>query len=509
MAMSNGVQSQYDELVALLRQGALLRSCSSVLGWDEQTYLPPKGAEHRANQLSLLAGMSHELATSPRIGELLSQLEDVAELGGAQSPEAAVVRESRHRYVRATCLPRKLVEEMSRVTTLSQQAWVKARKAKCFADFLPWLKQVIQLKREEAAAVGSPTGDLYDALLDDYEPGATSAMVEGVFTPLKQQLVSLVDAIRGSGVEADLSLTTRSYPVDAQREFSTAAATAIGFDFEAGRLDIAAHPFCSGFGPGDCRLTTRYDEHHFPGAFFGTLHEAGHGMYEQGLPHEHFGTALGEAASLGIHESQSRMWENLVGRSRSFWTHFYPQAQRAFPKALSGVDLESFYRSINDVRPSWIRVEADEVTYNLHIMLRFELERALISGQLDPADLPTAWNEAFTAYFGMTPTDDSIGCMQDVHWSAGLIGYFATYSLGNMYASQFLEGACSELGDLDAMFEAGEFAPLLDWLRSNIHARGTHYRAPELVQLVTGKPLSAEPLLRHLNSKFRPLYGLS
>ncbi|MEZ6057130.1 MAG: carboxypeptidase M32, partial [Planctomycetaceae bacterium] len=381
MEMTASVAKTYGELVERLRRAALLRSCGSVLGWDEQTYLPPKGGEHRANQLALLAGMSHELGTDPRIGELLSQLEDATQLGGAGSAEAAVVREARHRYVRATCLPRKLVEEMSRVTTLSQQAWVKARKAKRFSDFLPWVSQVIQLKREEAAAVGSPSGNLYDALLDDYEPGATSEMVAGVFGPLKEELVSLVDAIRGSGVEADLSLISRRYPVSAQQEFALRAATAIGFDFEAGRLDIAAHPFCSGFGPGDCRLTTRYDEHHFPGAFFGTLHEAGHGMYEQGLPHEHFGTGLGEAASLGIHESQSRMWENLVGRSRPFWNHFYPAAQQTFPEALGGVELESFYRAINDVRPSWIRVEADEVTYNLHIMLRFELEQELISGR--------------------------------------------------------------------------------------------------------------------------------
>ena len=314
-------------------------------------------------------------------------------------------------------------------------------------------------------------------LLDDYEPGATTAMVAEVFTPLKKQLVQLVDAICGSGVQADLSILHRRYPVDAQREFSIQAATAIGFDFEAGRLDVAAHPFCSGFGPGDCRLTTRYDEHHFPGAFFGTLHEAGHGMYEQGLPTEQFGTGLGEAASLGIHESQSRMWENLVGRSLPFWKQFYPEAQHRFPEALSEVTIDQFYRAINDVRPSWIRVEADEVTYNLHIMLRFGLERELISGRLEPGDLPTAWNEGFHASFGMTPPDDALGCMQDVHWSAGLIGYFPTYALGEHVCLPVPRRGPAPIQDLDAGSDGRVRATSRFGSRTNIHAHGTWDRA--------------------------------
>jgi carboxypeptidase Taq len=501
-------EAVYQQLIQHLRRTALLKSCASVLSWDEQTYLPPKGGEFRAEQLALLAGLAHEQATDPRVGAWLTELADENALGGPDSVAAANVREARRHYHRATRLPRRLVEELSRVTTLAQQAWVQARKARSFPSFRPWLEQVVALKREEAEAVGYGDGIPYDALLDEFEPGMTSAQVADVFDPLRDRLVSLAAEIRDSRRQPDVSILSRHYPLDRQRELSLAAAAAIGFDLEAGRLDVAAHPFCSGIGPGDCRLTTRYDEHHFPGAFFGTLHEAGHGLYEQGLPPEHFGTAAGETASLGIHESQSRLWENLVGRSRAFWEFFYPRAQTTFPQALGDVPLDDFHRAINAVRPSWIRVEADEVTYNLHIMLRFDLERPLVAGDLTPADVPAAWNETFQQYFGLTPPDDALGCLQDVHWSAGLIGYFPTYALGNMYAAQFLEAARQELGDLEALFARGEFAPLLEWLRREIHRRGQTFRAARLVELVTGRPLSAEPLLRHLHARFRPLYDL-
>eukprot|EP00913_Durusdinium_trenchii_P028380 g26608.t1 len=498
----------YAELTTALRKISLLGSCASVLGWDEQTYLPPAGAEHRANQLSLVAGMRHELATSPRIGELLSELEASGELGEDDSVMAVNVRESRRQYDRATKLPQRLVEEISRITSLAQQAWVDARKKKTFGPFLPWLEQVVALKREEAEAIGYGDGVPYDALLDDYEPGAKTADVSAVFAALRKDTVALVTAIRESGRTPDGAILTRSYPIDAQRDFGKQAAAAIGFDFNAGRLDEAAHPFCSGFGPGDCRLTTRYDEHHFPGAFFGTLHEAGHGMYEQGLDRALYGTAMGESTSLGIHESQSRMWENCVGRSRAFWSHFYKPAQAAFPEALGEVSIDEFYGAINDVRPSFIRVEADEVTYNLHIMLRFELEQQLMTGDLAPAEVPNAWNERFTADFGITPDNDALGCLQDIHWSAGLFGYFPTYALGNMYAAQFFNAAKKELGDLDAMFARGEFAPLKEWLNTNIHKRGKQYRADKLVEVVTGEKLSHEPLVAQLRGKFEPLYSL-
>lgn len=498
----------YDELIHELRQIAILGSCSSVLGWDEQTYMPDAGAEHRANQLGLLAGLTHERATAPRLGELLGQLETGKFASDGETPQAVNIREARRDFDRATKLPRRLVEELSRATTLGQHAWVEARKHSNFAHFLPHLEKIVALKREEAAAIGYGAGAPYDALLDDYEAGMTAAQVQSLFAPLRESLVKLIAQIVDSGKQPDVSLLEREYPVAAQRSFSIHAAKAIGFDFRSGRLDEAAHPFCSDVGPGDTRMTTRYDPHHFPGAFFGTLHESGHGIYDQGLDKSAWGTPMGSAVSLGIHESQSRMWENFVGRSKPFWRHFYPPAQAVFSQALGDVPLADFYWAINDVRPSFIRVEADEATYNLHIMLRFELEQPLISGDLAPAEVPAVWNETFTRYFGITPPDDAQGCLQDIHWSHGGIGYFPTYTLGNMYAAQFFEAARRDLGDLDGQFVEGNYRPLKEWLNANIHRPGKQYRAQRLVEVVTGKPLSHEPLLRHLRTKYGELYGL-
>ena len=501
-------EQAYEELTTRLKQTALLESCASVLGWDEQTYMPPAGAAHRANQLSLLAGMCHERATSPVIGELLGEVEGALLVRDADSPVAANVREARRDYDRATKLPRRLVEELSYTATLSQQAWIEARKKSNFGDFQPWLQKMVALKREEAQAIGFGKGVPYDALLDTFEPGMTAADVTRLFSPLREELVKLIAAISASQRRPNREIITRQYPVDAQREFSIAAARQMGFDFEAGRLDTAAHPFCSGFGPGDTRLTTRYDEHHFPGALFGTLHEAGHGIYDQGLDRAAFGVPVGSACSLGIHESQSRMWENFVGRSKPFWDHFYPRAQTAFPEALAGTPQNEFYRAINDVQPSFIRVEADEATYNLHILLRFDLERPLVAGDLQPADVPGAWNETFTKYFGITPPDDARGCLQDIHWSGGMIGYFPTYALGNMYAAQFFAAASREIPDLPASFAHGEFRELKEWLNEKIHRRGRQFRAQRLVEVVTGESLSPQPLVRHLHQKFDELYGL-
>ena len=502
-------QSLYAELLNHVRKAALLVSCGAVLGWDRETYMPDGGNEHRANQLSLLAGVGHEWSTAPKIGELLDQLADSELTDATDSDSAANIREIRRNYERSRKLPQRLVEELSRVTALAQHHWATARRRDDFKSFAPWLKQIIDLKREEADVVGfADDGEPYDALLDEYEPGASSAGVAVVFNALRQEVVPLLDAIKGAKKRPDRSILTRRFPVERQVEFGREAAAAIGFDFNKGRLDVTTHPFCSGFGPGDCRLTTRYDESFFSSAFFGTLHESGHGMYEQGLPEEAFGTPLGSSVSLGIHESQSRMWENLVGRSRSFWEHFYARAAKLFPEALGSTALDDFHFAINAVNPSFIRVEADEVTYNLHIMLRFDLERDLISGQLQPNDVPEAWNSRFTSDFGITPASNAEGCLQDVHWSAGLLGYFPTYALGNMYAAQFFAAAEEELRDLQSQFANGEFQPLLQWLREHIHHHGQRFSAGRLVEVVTGKSLSNKPLMRHLDARFRPLYGI-
>ena len=471
--------------------------------------MPSGGNEHRANQLSLLAGVAHQWASLPRIGELLNELTDSELNDGADSDSVVNIREIKRTYERNIRLPQRLVEEMSRVTALAQHHWAESRQKKDFRTFAPWLKQIIDLKREEAAAVGfADDGEPYDALLDEYEPGAKSEGVAAVFAALRKELVPLLDAIRGAKLAPNVSILSRHFPEAVQAQLCKEAATAVGFDFDRGRLDITTHPFCSGFGPGDCRLTTRYDESFFPSAFFGTLHEAGHGMYEQGLLPEAFGTPLGNSVSLGIHESQSRLWENLVGRGAAFWKHFYPRAQKSFADAIGSTAFDDFYFAINAVSPSFIRVEADEVTYNLHIMLRFDLERDLISGSLPPEDVPEAWNDRFTADFGITPENDADGCLQDVHWSAGLFGYFPTYALGNMYASQFFAAAQEQLGGLSDQFERGEFGSLLDWLRTNIHQQGQRFSANRLVEVVTGEQLSNRQLMTHLNDRFRPLYGL-
>jgi carboxypeptidase Taq len=500
----------YRELLSDWRELTILASIASQLSWDEQTCLPPGGAALRAEQLSRLAGMIHERLTSPKLGERIGALEERPDLDpdGPEGPRAADVREARRRFDRSTKLPRRLVEELSRVTSLAQQQWVRARRNSDFPAFRPWLEQIVALKREEASAIGATDGELYDALLDDYEPGARSADVARVFDELRRDLVPLVHAIAGSSRRPDVSILSRLYPKEAQRAFAREAAAAIGFRFDDGRLDESPHPFCQGMGPGDCRLTTRYDESHFSGAFFGVLHEAGHGIYEQGLDPRTFGTPTGEAASLGIHESQSRLWENFVGRSRAFWTYCYPRAQAVFPDALGDVAVDAFYAAVNDVRASLIRVEADEVTYNLHVMIRFDLERGLLRGELQVADVPAAWNEAYQRYLSIAPPDDARGCLQDIHWSGGMIGYFPTYALGNMYAAQLYEAAERSLGKLDARLARGDFAPLTRWLNENVHRHGRRYRPGRLIERITDAPLSHRPLISHLRAKYEPLYDL-
>jgi carboxypeptidase Taq len=497
----------YAALIARAREHHLLGSCASVLSWDEHTYMPRQGAALRAEQMALLARMTHDLLTAPEVGELLAAVEGSDLVRDPESDPAVNVREIRRAYDRAVKLPKELVAELARVTTLAQQAWQQARQANDFPLFRPWLERVVALKRQEAEAVGYREAP-YDALLDEYEPGATAAEITRVFASLRADLVPLIAAVRASGRSPRREVLERSYPVDRQQVFGQAAAAAIGFDFNAGRLDVTAHPFCTGIGPGDCRITTRYNPRHFNEAFFGVLHESGHGMYEQGLDPEHAGTPRGSAASLGIHESQSRLWENQVGRSRPFWEHFFPRARQVFLDALGDVALDDFLFAVNEVRPSYIRVEADEATYNLHVVLRFELEQALMTGDLKPADVPAAWDEKFRQLFDRTPPSQAQGCLQDIHWSGGLVGYFPTYTLGNLYAAQFMERARQDLGDLDADFRRGEFGRLKGWLNEKVHRPGQRYRPAELCRRVTGKPLTHQPLLAYLKTKYAPLYGL-
>lgn len=516
--------SPFAELCALSRQTATLASVEAMLSWDQETYMPPAAAGHRAEQQAMLAALVHERKTSPRVGELIAACEqDKALVGDSTGGAAAAVRELRRDYDLATKLPNELVAELARVGSQAQEAWKAARAKNDFPAFAPWLEKMIALTRRKADCYGVPAGgERYDALLNEYEPGATAKEIEGVFTPLRGRLAGLIAQLAGAkNKPSDKPLHVKADPAK-QHALGLFIVEAMGFDLKGGRLDVTTHPFCTDLGPSDVRLTTRYRDEKFTDALYGTMHEMGHGLYEQGLPKNQplsavagvaadgavFGTPLGQAISLGIHESQSRMWENLVGRSRAFWEWALPHAQRILAPALDGYGVEDLYRAVNIVSPSFIRVEADEATYNLHVMLRFELERGLISGALKVADVPGEWNRRFKDYLGVDVPDDRRGCLQDVHWSFGLIGYFPTYTLGNLYAAQFWETIRGQVTDVEQQIRKGQFGDLKTWLNRNIHAHGRRYRAADLCKMVTGKPLSADPLMRHLEGKLRPVYGV-
>ena len=510
-AESDGPRAEerlYEAAVAQARRVAVLGSVESLLGWDEQTMLPPAGGGHRADQAAELAAVVHRERTAPEQGDRLRELA-AGTLGSRGSPEQrSTIRLLLEEFEKQARTPARLIEELARVAVEAQQAWVRARRESSWPVLAPWLERMIALKREQAAC-RSPGLDAYDALLDDYEPGCRWPALAALFAELRAEIVPLVRACGESATRPDdRFLVAGRFPVDAQKRFVAEVAAAIGFDFSRGRLDTTAHPFCTSLGPDDCRITTRWSEHALPTALFGVLHEAGHGLYEQGLRREWYGLPAGEAASLGIHESQSRLWENLVGRSLGFWRWCMPLARRAFPDALAEVTPEAMVRGLAVVRPSLIRVEADEVTYNLHVMLRFDLERAWVHGDLAVGDLPAAWNDRFACDFGIRPSDDAEGVLQDIHWSAGLVGYFPTYALGNVYASQLMAAARRASADLDAEMAAGRFGPLLDWLRREIHTAGRMLSPGQLVERATGGPVSAASLVASLRERYGPAHGL-
>lgn len=504
--MSN-TESLYKELCQHARETSYLESTSALLEWDQQTKMPSQAGCHRSEQITFLAGEIHKRRTDPRLGDLIGELAESKLAADEASDSGATIRELKRNFEKRIKLPGKLVEDLARSASIGQSMWVQARKDNDFKRFAPHLKRMFELKKSEAEALGYEECP-YDALLDEYEPKAKTREVAAVLEALRADLVPLVAEISESGYLPPVEILRRKFPVEAQQVFAREASSQIGFDYRRGRLDTTHHPFCTETGPHDCRITTRYDENSFNSSFFGTLHESGHGIYEQGLRTEFYGLPPGKYCSLGIHESQSRLWENLVGRSISFWQYFYPRAQELFPGALQNVPLNDFCQVINHVSPSLIRVEADEATYNLHIIIRFELEQEIINGELDTDDLPTAWNDKYERYLGIVPPTDVDGVLQDVHWSAGLVGYFSTYSLGNLYASQFFETARQELGDLDLMFREGDFVPLKQWLNEKIHRQGQCLSGPELGRSVTGHDLSHQLLIDQLRTKLAPIYGL-
>jgi len=498
----------YEQLITHWKRLSLLGSVSGVLGWDQRTMMPAGGAGVRGEQLALIAELSHGMATDQRVGDWLAACEDQPSLRADPTSLSAVnLREIRRHYDRATKLPASLVGQFARVTSAAHEAWAKARRDDAFDLFEPHLARVVELCGERARCFGwSADGEPWDALADGFEHGMTAASVARVFAPLREQLAALVDRMLATGREPSGAFDAVQLPAEQQMRFVRWVVEQIGFDFERGRLDPTVHPFCSGSHPGDIRLTTRFHDDFLSDALSSTMHEAGHGMYNQGLPIDHAMQPAGQPVGLSIHESQSRLWENQVGRSRAFWRWCFPHLRDFFGSAFDRLNDADAFASANRIRRSLIRVEADEATYNLHIMIRFELERRMLRGDLAVADLPEAWNELYRDYLSVEVPSNRQGCLQDVHWSNGALGYFPTYTLGNLYAAQFFEAAGEALGDLPAMFAAGEFTPLRRWLNEHIHAVGHTYTSEELCEHVTGKPLSAEPLMRHLKSKLRPLY---
>jgi carboxypeptidase Taq len=484
-----------------------LEAAGSVLGWDQQTYMPPGGAGGRAMQLATLGRLAHERFVRDEMGAALEAAKlEVADLE-PDSDDACLVRKAGRDFDKARKVPSEWVGEFARITALAHQSWEKARAEADFSQFQPHLEKIVELRREYVDFF-APYDHVYDSLLDDFEPGMKTADVKAVFDDLRPQQIELVQAIAERGTAVDDSVLHRPFDEQKQWDFGVEVAKTLGFDFDRGRQDKSVHPFTTEFGTGDVRITTRFDPNFLNTALFGTMHEAGHAMYEQAVNPDFDRTPLGEGASLAIHESQSRMWENLVGRSRAFWLAFYPRLQQVFPGQLGDVDLESFYRAINKVERSFIRVEADEATYNLHIMLRFELEIAMMEGTLQPADLPEAWNAKFQEFLGLMPPDDAEGVLQDIHWSGGMIGYFPTYSLGNLIASQLWAKIEEEIPDLESKIERAEFGDLLGWLRENIHKHGAKFEPTELLNRITGSGLTARPYLRYLRDKFGEIYKL-
>ncbi len=485
-----------------------LGHAAGVLGWDQQVNMPPGGAAARAEQLATLSRITHEMFVSDGTGRLLEEAEAEVKDADYDSDEAALVRVVRHDYDLATRVPTSLVEELARTTTQAHEVWAKARAENDFPAFVPTLEKILDLKRQEAEALGY-TDRMYDALLDQYEPHMKTADVERLFDELREELVPFVAQIFDNLDAVDDSPVKQSYDIDKQAEFGLKVIKQIGYDLERGRQDKSVHPFTTEFSINDVRITTRYDEDWMPSALFGSIHEAGHALYEQGSDPALESTFLAGGTSLGVHESQSRLWENIVGRSRAFWGVFYEDLQALFPQQLGAVDVESFYKAINAVSRSQIRVEADEVTYNLHIMMRFELEKDLLEGRLAVPDLRDAWNAKMESYLGITPEDDGKhGVLQDVHWSSGLVGYFPTYSLGNFLSVQYWDKAIQDVPSIPDDIAKGDFSSLLDWLRENIHRHGRKYWPAELTERVTGEPIQVRSFMRYLKDKYTDIYGL-
>jgi carboxypeptidase Taq len=487
-----------------LKEMNVLASAMALLNWDQETHMPPKGIGFRAQVMGRLAKRLFQLSISPELGTMLETLGNDTTL----SPEeTASVRELQKQYTRQKAIPPALIEEHATVRSQAQAAWAEARRNADFSQFEPWLGKMVAYARRFADYYGYEDHP-YDGLLEDYEPGMTVRKLQEIIDPLREQLVPFLQRLQADGTPPDLSPIRGTYAVDRQRELARRALECIGYDFQAGRLDDVAHPFTIGIAHGDIRVTNRYLEDHITSGLYGALHEGGHALYGQGMPDELFALHLANGASNGIHESQSRIIENQLGRGLPFWQFFQPILAEILP-AFGSVTPEALYHAVNEVTPSFIRVEADEVTYNLHIMLRAELETGLIAGEIEVSELPERWNEAMQRYLGITPPDAAQGVLQDVHWSVGYFGYFPSYMLGNLYAAQMAAKMREDLPDLDERLAAGDLAAMVNWLREHVHRHGGVVRPDELIQRISGRPLDPSYFMKYVEAKYGEIYGVT
>ncbi|GAB4420967.1 MAG: carboxypeptidase M32 [Anaerolineales bacterium] len=500
------MSEKLEKLKTLLAEVADLNHAQALLGWDQQTYMPPGGGEARGHQLATLSSISHQKFTSDEIGALLDDLEKEFEGADADSDEVRLLEVTRHNYDQATRVPPEFVSEFALVTSKAFEAWVEARQKSDFSIFRSHLEKVVELN-QRFVKFFPPADHPYDILLDQFERGMKTAEVQEIFNALRPQQVELLQAI-GEQEQVDDGFLHVGYDEKAMLDFSEEIATQFGYDWERGRQDKAAHPFTTNFSINDVRITTRFEPDAPINTLFSTMHEVGHALYELGSKQEFERTPLAGGASQAVHESQSRMWENLVGRSQPFWEHFYPRFQEIFRTQVGDVSLEDFYKGINKVEPSLIRVNADEATYNMHIMLRLELEIAMLEGSVEVKDLPEIWNAKMEEYLGVTPPNDAKGVLQDIHWSGGTLGYFSTYALGNLISAQLWEKITIDIPGLEDQFRAGEFGELLDWLREKVHVHGSKFKPQEIVQMVTGSKIDPAPYVRYLTQKYSSIYGL-
>ncbi len=498
-----------DELKNRLTEITHLGSTIAVLNWDQQVFMPAKGAEMRAKTIAHLSGLYHMTLIAIDSDGLLTNLKSDLDLERKQfSPkDRVIISETWRSFEREKKLPEAFVKELSQTVAEAHTVWVEAKNSNNFKLFQPWLEKIVALKRKEAKYVGYEESP-YDALIDLYEPGMTADRAAVILNDLKDFLIPFIEKIKKSKVKLNPKKIQGKFPIQKQKELNELIAKQIGFDLTAGRIDESAHPFTINFNALDVRFTTKYSEENIMQALGATIHEAGHGMYEQGLPSEYFGTPLSESISLGIHESQSRFWENMVGKSKEFWHYFYPKLKKEFPQPFSKISADEFYLNINTVQPSLIRIESDEVTYNIHIIIRFEIEKDLIEGSIEVADVPKIWKTKMKEYLGITVPNDRQGALQDVHWSTGAFGYFPTYTFGNLYSGQFTAQMMKDIPDMKKQIAKGKFDEILNWLRKNIHQHGKMYTAGSLVRAVTGEPLDSKYFIEYLKEKFFAIYKL-